>query len=90
MNAPAPSELLTFPCDFPVKIMGRTGDDFRALTRDIVERHMGTVAPAQITERLSRDGNFLALTYNLTPQSREQLDNLYRELSSSEAVVMAL
>lgn len=91
MTAPTnPPELLSFPCDFPVKVLGRTGDEFRAHARDIVERHMGALAPGQVTERLSRDGNFLAITYNLTPQNREQLDNLYRELSASETVVMAL
>lgn len=84
------NELLVFPCDFPVKVMGRTGDEFRTHVTAIVERHMGAVDPARITERLSRDGNFVALTFNLKPQSREQLDELYRELSASESIVMAL
>ncbi len=86
----AQKELLTFPCEFPLKVMGRTGDEFRAHAREIVERHMGSLAPDRITERLSRDGNYLAITYNLTPQSREQLDALYRELSASESIVMVL
>jgi uncharacterized protein len=84
------SELLTFPCDFPVKVLGRSGDEFRRHATQIVERHMGAVDPARITERVSRDGNFLALTFNLKPHSREQLDDLYRELSASESIVMVL
>ena len=83
-------DLLTFPCDFPVKVLGRTGDEFRVHAREIVERHMGALAPDRITERLSRDGNYLAITYHLTPQSREQLDALYRDLSASDSIVMAL
>jgi uncharacterized protein len=83
-------ELLTFPCDFPMKVLGRTGEEFRTNARAIVERHMGAIDPANVTERLSRDGNYLAITYNLTPQSREQLDALYRELSASDSIVMVL
>jgi len=83
-------ELLTFPCEFPVKVLGRSGEDFRSHATGIVERHMGTLDPARVSERLSRDGNFLAITYNLTPQSRVQLDDLYRELSASDAIVMVL
>ncbi len=84
------NELLSFPCDFPVKVLGRTGDLFRTHATSIVERHMGAVEPTRITERFSRDGNFVALTFNLKPQSREQLDELYRELSASELIVMVL
>lgn len=83
-------ELLTFPCDFPVKVLGRSGGDFRGHATGIVERHMGALDPACISERLSRDGNFLAITYSLTPQSRAQLDELYRELSASDSIMMVL
>lgn len=84
------SELLAFPCDFPVKVLGRSGAEFRSHATEIVERHMGAIDPARITERASRDGNFLALTFNLKPQSRQQLDDLYRELSASDSIVMVL
>ena len=40
--------------------------------------------------RTSGDGNFLALTYVVTAQSREQLDAIYRELTACKAVLMAL
>ncbi len=40
--------------------------------------------------RTSADGNFLALTYVINAQSREQLDAIYRELTACKAVLMAL
>jgi uncharacterized protein len=84
------TELLQFPCDFPIKIMGRATDEFRTRAREIVERHAGAVPEERVSERLSRDGNFLALTYNIRASSRPQLDDLYRELTANEAVLVVL
>jgi putative lipoic acid-binding regulatory protein len=83
-------DLLTFPCEFPLKVLGRNGEDFRAHARTIVERHMGVLEQSRISERLSRDSNFLAITFTIPAQSREQLDALYRELTTSESIVMVL
>jgi putative lipoic acid-binding regulatory protein len=83
-------ELLQFPCDFPIKVMGRASDEFRAQAREIVERHAGSIPGDRVTERLSKDGNFLSVTYNIRASSRPQLDELYRELSSHESVLVVL
>ena len=58
-------ELFQFPCDFPIKVMGRDSESFRTLTLAIVERHAGPLAAGQISERMSREGRFLALTYTI-------------------------
>jgi uncharacterized protein len=81
---------LQFPCDFPLKVMGRRNDDFRSLVLGIVQKHMGAIDAGQIEERPSKDGTYLGLTYNIRPQSREQLDALYRELTSCEKVLIVL
>jgi uncharacterized protein len=83
-------DVFEFPCEFPVKVMGRASEDFRRLTREIVERHTGTLSDTQVIERLSKDQNFLALTFTIRASSREQLDALYRELTASEDVLIAL
>ena len=46
-------ELFQFPCDFPIKVMGRDSESFRTLTLAIVERHAGSLAPDSISERAS-------------------------------------
>lgn len=81
---------LEFPCEFPIKVMGRAGGDFVAEARAIVERYTGALADAQVRVRTSGDANFLAVTFLLTAQSQEQLDNIYRELTASKSVLMAL
>lgn len=79
-----------YPCEFPIKVMGRNVADLQAHTQPIVERHTGPLDPSSIRQRLSGDGNFLSLTYVVTAQSREQLDALYRELTACTAVLMVL
>jgi putative lipoic acid-binding regulatory protein len=82
--------LFKFPCDFPLKVMGRHTDDFRSIALGIVQKHVGAVAPEHIEERPSKDGSYLGLTFNFTANSREQLDELYRELTSCERVLIVL
>jgi putative lipoic acid-binding regulatory protein len=82
--------LFEFPCDFPLKVLGRRSDDFRSIVLGIVQKHAGDIAPDRIEERPSRDGNYLSLTCTFPAQSREQLDALYRELTSCERVLVVL
>jgi putative lipoic acid-binding regulatory protein len=82
--------LFEFPCDFPLKVMGRKSDDFRSIVLGIVQKHAGPVAPENIEERPSKDGTYLGLTFTFQAQSREQLDALYRELTSCERVLVVL
>jgi putative lipoic acid-binding regulatory protein len=86
----ADASLLKFPCDFPLKVMGRRSDDFRSIVLGIVQKHAGDIAPGRIEERPSRDGNYLSLTCTFAAQSREQLDALYRDLTSCERVLVVL
>jgi uncharacterized protein len=82
--------LFNFPCQFPLKVMGRKSNDFRSIVIGIVQKHAGTIEPHQIEERPSKDGNYLSLTCTFEAQSREQLDALYRELTSCERVLIVL
>jgi hypothetical protein len=82
--------LFQFPCDFPLKVMGRRTDDFRSLVLGIVQKHVGSIDAAKIEERPSKDGNYLSLTCTFRADSREQLDALYRELTSCEKVLIVL
>ena len=82
--------LQEFPSDFPIKVMGRHDGNLRTLTQAIIERHAGPLAESSVRTRTSSDGNFLALTYMVRASSREQLDDIYRELTACKSVLMAL
>jgi putative lipoic acid-binding regulatory protein len=82
--------LFRFPCEFPIKVMGRDSESFRTLTLAIIERHAGALAPDRISERMSSKGRFLALTYTIEARSRAQLDEIYQDLTDSGVVLVAL
>jgi putative lipoic acid-binding regulatory protein len=82
--------ILTFPTEFPIKVMGRHDSELRALTQAIVERHAGSLGEARVRTRSSSDGNFLAITYIVLAQSQQQLDAIYLELTACESVLVAL
>ncbi|GIK87965.1 MAG: DUF493 family protein [Burkholderiales bacterium] len=81
---------LTFPTAFPIKIMGRRADGFAQAIVDVVLRHAPDFDPSELEMRSSREGTYLSLTVTIHATSREQLDALYRELTSHPMVVMVL
>ncbi|NOT16565.1 MAG: DUF493 family protein [Sulfuriferula sp.] len=82
--------LIEYPCDFPLKIMGAAHPEFQATITDIVLEHAPDFAPATIECRPSKAGNYLSLTCTIRAHNREQLDNLYRALTSHSMVKMVL
>ncbi len=82
--------LLEFPCEFPIKMMGRDADGFRETVRELVEKHTGPLDDDLVQASVSANGNFVSVTVTVTATSREQLDDIYREVSAHEAVIMAL
>jgi uncharacterized protein len=83
-------DLLTFPTDFPIKIMGRRVDAFADEIAAVVLRHAPDFDVGTIEMRTSREGNYLGLTATIRATSREQLDALYRELTSHPLVKVVL
>lgn len=81
---------LTFPTDYPVKILGRPGDEFRARVHAVMLRHAPDLDADQVTERLSANGNFLSISYLLRARSREQIEALVTELKACDGVLMLL
>lgn len=83
-------ELLSFPCEFPIKVMGRDVPEFREAALKAVERHAGHIDEDAVRVATSSNGNFLSITVTITATSREQLDNIYRDLTDDEQVLVAL
>lgn len=83
-------KLLQFPCEFPIKVMGRDGDDFESRVLAIFERHLGSIDRARVNTRPSSSGNFLSVTVTFEAKSQEQLDALYRELTEDDRVLFCL
>ena len=82
--------LLEFPCEFPIKAMGRALDNFDALVVGIIRKHVPEFSDATVRSRLSRGGNYVSVTVTIQATSREQLDRIYMELTANEQVLVAL
>lgn len=81
---------LVFPTAFPIKVMGRRTDGFAQAILEVVLRHAPDFDAATMEMRTSREGNYLSVTVTVNATSREQLDNLYRELVRHPLVVMVI
>jgi hypothetical protein len=84
------SELITFPCIFPIKVMGSNQQDFESLVVEIIQKHAPSTSVKDVTTRLSRNGRFLSVTVHIHTVSQTQLDDIYSELSAHERVLMML
>jgi hypothetical protein len=81
--------LMTFPCSFPIKAMGEAADDFDVLVVEIIRKHHPDLTESAVKTRPSREGKYISVTVTINAQSREQLDNIYLELTAHERVLMA-
>jgi hypothetical protein len=81
---------MDFPRVFPIKVMGANQDDFESLVLAIIQKHASVAEKEVVVSRVSRNGRFISLTVRVNAENQEQLDNIYRELSAHERVLMLL
>jgi len=79
--------LLRYPTDYPVKIVGRPSDEFRARVHAVMLRHAPTLDTARVSERLSENGNFLSISYLIVAESDAQVIALVNDLKATEGVL---
>ncbi len=84
------SELINYPCDFPIKVMGKSQDAFAQTILNVVLQHDPLFNASKMAMRPSTKGNYLSLTITVRATSRAQLDNLYRALTSHPMVKIVL
>ncbi len=82
--------LLEFPCEFPIKMMGRDEPAFHDAARHIIEKHAGELDEDAYRKAMSRDANFVSLTVTINATSQKQLDDIYRDLSAHDEILVAL
>ena len=89
-DIPPEQSLIEYPSQFPIKVMGANVDGFvNAMTRIAAQFDPGYDA-GTVELRPSRGDNYLGITLTITATSREQLDELYRTLSTHPMVKMVL
>jgi hypothetical protein len=82
--------LLEFPCQFPIKAMGKSNIELDLLVIEIVRRHAPDIREGAVSTRPSKDGNYISVTVTVEATSKQQLDAIYQDLSDHPHVLMAL
>ncbi len=87
---PPAQSLIEYPCRFPIKVMGAKVDGFVEAITAVACRFDPSFDATGIELRDSKGGNYLGITITVTATSREQLDELYRTLSTHPMVKVVL
>jgi putative lipoic acid-binding regulatory protein len=82
--------LIEYPCDFPLKVFGEAKPGFAQAIATAVQVHAPDFNASTIEMRSSSNSKYISLTCTIRVTSREQLDNLYRDLTSHPMVKMVL
>jgi putative lipoic acid-binding regulatory protein len=82
--------LIEYPCDFPLKIFGEAQPGFAQTIVEVVLAHAPDFVSSSIEMRSSSNAKYISLTCTIRATSREQLDALYRDLTSHPMVKMVL
>jgi putative lipoic acid-binding regulatory protein len=82
--------LIEYPSIFPIKVMGKANPEFLPAIVHIAQQFDPIFNVGLIEQRPSKDGNYLGLTLPINATSREQLDEIYRTLSTHPLVSMVL
>jgi putative lipoic acid-binding regulatory protein len=85
-----PKELLQFPVAYPIKVVARRVDGLRSAIDAIVRVHVPDLTEEQITERESTQQHFIAITYTIIAQSKEQVVALATALQANKDVIMLI
>lgn len=89
-DTPAPPSLIDYPSLFPIKVMGLQAEGFLEAVVAIARAFDPGFDATGIEQRSSKGGKYLGLTVTVTATSREQLDELYRTLSTHPMVKVVL
>ena len=87
---PEEETLFEFPCEFPVKAMGKSGPDLETAVLEIINRHVTDLSEGAIKLNASKGGNYTSITITITAQSKAHLDGIYMELTACEHVLYAI
>jgi putative lipoic acid-binding regulatory protein len=89
-DIPPEQSLITYPSSFPIKVMGEQVEGFVEAVVAVALHFDPGFDPATVERRPSSTGRYLGVTITVTATSREQLDELYRTLSTHPMVKVVL
>jgi len=84
------NELFTFPCHFPIKIVGEHGNDLDKFVMEILEEHVQNPKTIKLTTKDSSKGTYISVSASFEAHSKSQLDDIYQKITANKKVKFAL
>jgi uncharacterized protein len=90
MSNPDIDALFNFPCDFPIKVMGKSHPEFHDAIVTVIREFDNEFDVARVETRPSSGGAYTGLTLTVRARDRAHLDDIYRALTSHPMVKVVL
>ncbi len=79
-----------FPCEFPLKIMGKNKPELLDFVKSVLPKHVPDISAKAYAYKTSKQGRFMSITVTFTATSKEQLDNIYTEITVSDLALYVI
>ncbi len=81
---------IEFPCEYPIKVLGRASDSYETVVFEVFERHAPGFDRDKVTQRASGKGTFTAITVIIIATGTDQLEALHSDLMATGQVQMVI
>jgi uncharacterized protein len=82
--------LIEYPCAFPIVVMGENVNGFVHAITHVAGQFDPGFDPSTVELKDSKNGKYLGVTITINATSRDQLDEIYRTLTSHPMVKVVL
>ena len=82
--------IIEFPCDFPIKVIGKSSTRLSGLVLSIIRRHISDFLAESMCSKKSGKGKYTSVTITVRVSSKNILDAIYNDLSSDPEIIIVL
>ena len=90
LSSEDPVPELNFPCEYPVKVIGRDENNFFEFVVELISHHVPDLTPESFTSQRSSGGKYLSISVTIIAESRAQVDAMYHEMGQHPRIKVAL
>jgi putative lipoic acid-binding regulatory protein len=81
---------IVFPCDYPIKVVGDVRLNFHEEVFNVVAKHDPTMTSDRVSQKTSRKGNYVSISFVMLATGESQLKSLFEDLKEIESVRLVL
>ncbi|MFT7218990.1 MAG: putative lipoic acid-binding regulatory protein [Candidatus Azotimanducaceae bacterium] len=81
---------IVYPCDYPIKVVGDVHPEFHIDVFDVVVKHDPTMSTDKVSQKTSRKGNYISVSFMLYATSEQQIHDLFGDLKEISSVRLVL